>query len=490
MRLAELAVRSGPPLADGLPDPDIRGLCSDSRSLRHGELFAALPGDRTDGSRFLQQAFRRGAAAALVAPDAERHAREIGLATVVDPRPRQRLARMAAVFYEAQPDMVVAVTGTNGKTSTAHFLAELWRHSGRRAATIGTLGVGVNGDRRPPDGVPCLTTPDPVALHAELASLSRAGFDHAVLEASSHGLHQHRLDGVRIAVGILTSIGRDHLDYHGTEAAYHAAKRRLFSELVESGGTAVFNAAHVDPCTLEAARNRTLNIVTYGWPDGACWQALATETESGNQRLRIRTPAGEASVRFAPRGAFQAENALAAAAAAVASGLSVDDTVAGLAALTAPAGRLEEVAVHEGARVFVDYAHTPDALAAALEALRPHTPGKLHVVFGCGGDRDRGKRRSMGAVAARHADRVIITDDNPRSEDPAAIRAEAKQDAPDAREIGDRLEAIAAGIAALEAGDTLLVAGKGHETTQVVGGEATPFDDRAVVRRLTQRDDA
>ena len=487
MRLAELAARTGRPLPDGMPDPDIRGLSADSRSLHAGYLFAALPGGRTDGVEFLEDAVHRGAAAALVPPAAASRAKALGITTVADVVPRRRLARMAAAFYEAQPEAIVAVTGTNGKTSTAHFLAGLWRASGRRAAAIGTLGVGTGGagDRAPAG--PGLTTPDPVALHAELAALAGAGLRHAVIEASSHGLDQHRLDGVRIAVAVLTTIGRDHLDYHGSEHAYRAAKRRLFSELVAADGTAVFNADCADPATVAAAARRGLKVVTYGRTADADWRLAGVAPGEDGQVLRLSTPAGERTAAFVPLGRFQAENALAAVAAAVASGVPADAAVAGLPALTAPAGRLERVGARGGAAVFVDYAHTPDALAAALGALRPHAAGALHVVFGCGGDRDPGKRVLMGAVAARHADRVTVTDDNPRSEDPAAIRAQVLQGAPGAVEIGDRFEAIDAALAALADGDALLIAGKGHETTQAAGGAVTPFDDRAVARRLLGR---
>lgn len=487
MRLAELAARTGRPLPEGMPDPVIRGLSSDSRSLHAGYLFAALPGGQIDGIEFLEEAVHRGAAAALVPPAAASRAKALGITAVADVVPRRRLARMAAAFYGAQPDMVVAVTGTNGKTSTAHFLAELWRGAGLHAAEIGTLGVSAGPGTDLASAALNLTTPDPVTLHAELASLSEAGLNHAVLEASSHGLDQHRLDGVHIATGILTTVGRDHLDYHGTEHAYRAAKRRLFAELVTPGGTAIFNLASVDQDTLAAAERRDLNVVTYGRGDEADWQLKAVTPDVQGQVLQLLTPRGERIVPFGPLGQFQAENALAALVAAVVSDVPVDDVVNGLSSLTAPAGRLERVGTRGGASVFVDYAHTPDALAAALDALRPHVRGVLHVVFGCGGDRDSGKRLLMGEVAARHADRVTVTDDNPRSEDPATIRAEVLQGAPDAAEVGDRFEAIASALGSLRDDDALLVAGKGHETTQTVRGVATPFDDRAVVRHLLGR---
>ncbi len=490
MRLAELAARTGRPLPDGMPDPDIRGLSADSRSLHAGYLFAALPGGRIDGVEFLEDAVHRGAAAALVPPAAASRAKALGITAVADVAPRRRLARMAAAFYGAQPETVVAVTGTNGKTSTAHFLAGLWRASGLRAAAIGTLGVRTGSDGDQASAGPNLTTPDPVALHAELASLAETGLDHAVVEASSHGLDQHRLDGVHIAVAILTTIGRDHLDYHGSEHAYRAAKRRLFSELVAADGTAIFNADCADPETVAVAEERGLRVVTYGRTADADWRLAGVVPGEEGQILQLSTPYGERTAPFVPLGQFQAENALAAVAAAVVSGVPADAAIAGLPALTAPAGRLERVGSTGRGAVFVDYAHTPDALAAALGALRPHVAGALHVVFGCGGDRDPGKRVLMGEVAARHADRVTVTDDNPRSEDPAAIRAQVLRGAPDAVETGDRFDAIDAALAALGEGDALLIAGKGHETTQTAGGTVTPFDDRAVVRRLIGRGSA
>ena len=487
MRLAELAARTGSPLRKGIADPDIRGLSADSRSLRPGYLFAALQGGRTDGTEFLEDAARRGAAAALVPPAAITQAQVLGLAAIPDEQPRRRLARMAAAFYGSQPRIIVAVTGTNGKTSTAHFLAGLWRTCGIRAATIGTLGVriGVGSDQA--EGRLQLTTPEPVALHAELAALHDSGIAHAVLEASSHGLDQHRLDGVRIAIGILTTIGRDHLDYHGTEEAYRAAKRRLFSDLVIPRGTAIFNTESIDPATRAAAADRALDIVTYGRGPDADWRLLAAEPHGQGQRLHVGTPDGEWTASFTPLGAFQAENALAAAAAAAASGIPAEEAIAGLSPLSPPAGRLERVAAVGRAAVYVDYAHTPDALAAALVALRPHVVGLLHVVFGCGGDRDPGKRRLMGAVAGRYADRVTVTDDNPRSENPAAIRAAVLKGVRQATEIGDRRDAIADAIGSLAPGDALLIAGKGHESIQIVKGVATPFDDRVVAQCLAGR---
>ncbi len=484
MKLAELAARSGPPLPSGAPDPEIHGLSADSRSLRTGYLFAALPGVRQDGMAFLEEAVGRGAVAALVPPAAEARARTLGIAVVADALPRRRLARMAAVFHGSQPATVVAVSGTNGKTSTAHFLAGLWRHAGLAAAAVGTLGVRTRDAPAAAPSVPPLTTMEPVALHARLTALAQTGVTHTVLEASSHGLDQYRLDGTRIAVAVLTAMGRDHLDYHRTEHAYRAAKRRLFAELLAPGGTAIVNRDTASHDIVSGADRADVTVLGYGRSPGADWRLRAARPAGRGQRLHLSTPDGERTVRFGPPGGFQADNALAALAAAVTTGVPLDAALAGLESLQAPVGRLERVAAPDGASIFVDYAHTPDALAAALDALRPHAEGGLHVVFGCGGDRDPGKRVLMGEVAAERADRVTVTDDNPRSEDPAAIRAAVRRGAPDSLEIGDRRSAIEHALSQLQAGDVLLIAGKGHETAQIVQGEARPFDDRALVRSL------
>lgn len=486
MLLADLARASGRPLPRGSPNPDIAGLSADSRAVAPGFLFAALPGARADGAGFLDDALARGAAAVLAPPGAAvRRARGRGVAAVADRDPRRRLARMAAAFHGAQPATVAAVTGTNGKTSIAHFLAAIWRAQGLRAAAIGTLGVQAPGVGT--GGAGGLTTPDPVALHAGLARLAAAGVGHAVLEASSHGLAQRRLDGVRIRCGVLGTVGRDHLDYHGTVARYRAAKRRLFGELVEPGGAAVLNAdAPGAPAFCRAAARRGLRVVAYGRGAGAAWRIESSRPAGDGQELGIRAPGGRRAVAFPLIGGFQAENALAAAAAAAATGTAEEEALGALAALDAPAGRLERVARHRGAAAYVDYAHTPDALAAALAALRPHVAGRIHLVFGCGGDRDPGKRVLMGRAAARGADEATVTDDNPRTEDPARIRAEVLRGCPGAREEGDRRAAIRGALARLAPGDALLVAGKGHEAVQERGAEALPFDDREVVRGLAE----
>ncbi|MGF1640834.1 MAG: UDP-N-acetylmuramoyl-L-alanyl-D-glutamate--2,6-diaminopimelate ligase [Rhodospirillales bacterium] len=463
---------------------DITGLASDSRRVEPGYLFAALPGTRADGRAFLQDAVRRGAVAVLAPPGTSCPPAAAGstgtpVALITDDNPRRRLALLAARFFGRQPATVAAVTGTNGKTSVVWFLRQIWAHLGRPAASLGTLGLCAPGL----EVGGSLTTPDPVDLHATLARLADAGVDCLAMEASSHGLAQHRLDGVRIAAAAFTNLTRDHLDFHGTSQAYLAAKTRLFSEVVAAGGTAVINADSPEfPAVAAAAAEGGLAVLGYGGrgADLAIDEAIPV---ADGQRLRL-TVRGEAAEVVLPLvGDFQAGNALAALGLAIATGSDARAACAALTTLQPVPGRLERAARRSnGAAVYVDYAHTPDALAAVLRALRPQTTGRLVVVFGCGGDRDRGKRPEMGRIAARLADRVIVTDDNPRSEPAAAIRRDVRAGCPDAIEIGDRGEAIGTAVAALEAGDVLVVAGKGHETGQIVGDRVLPFDDARVAR--------
>ncbi|MBK8909512.1 MAG: UDP-N-acetylmuramoyl-L-alanyl-D-glutamate--2,6-diaminopimelate ligase [Rhodospirillales bacterium] len=455
----------------------ITGLTSDSRQVKPGYLFAALPGGRTDGTAFISESIARGAAAVLTrAPDFER--RE-SVAVIVDANPRRRLALLASRFYGRQPDVVAAVTGTNGKTSVVSFLRQIWTHAGRAAASVGTLGVQAPDAARSGS----LTTPDPVELHATLAELADAGVDHLALEASSHGLSQHRLDGVRIAAAAFTNLTREHLDYHGSMADYLDAKRRLFAELVDAGGSCVVNADDAAGAEMiAAAEPRGIAVMTYGHA-GRDVRLTAITPAAEGQRLELVVEGKTHCVSVPLVGVFQASNALCAAALAMATRVPAEVTVQALMALQGVRGRLELAArLDSGARVYVDYAHTPDALAAALAALRPHAAGRLIVVFGCGGDRDAGKRPEMGRIAAVLADHVIVTDDNPRGEDSAAIRRAILAGCPSATEIGDRAEAIAAAVAMLGTGDVLLIAGKGHETGQIVGDRVLPFDDAAAVR--------
>ncbi len=454
---------------------DFTGLTSDSRKVGPGYLFAALPGSRTDGARFLSDAVARGARAVLARPEMAGDAAALGVAFIADDNPRLRLARMAAAFYGAQPDIVAAVTGTKGKSSIVAFLREIWTRLGKPAASLGTVGVvGPKGETPLSH-----TTPDPVEIHHLLAELKRDGVEHLAIEASSHGLDQYRLDGVVVSGAGFTNITRDHMDYHATFEDYLAAKLRLFTELVVEGGVAVVNsdAEHSD-AFIAAARKRGLRLLTVG-ETGESIRLTSRQSQGEAQALTITHEGETYHVRLPLAGAFQASNALVAAGLAIGLGEPADKVFEALGHLKGAPGRLEKVAFAiSGAPIYVDYAHTPDSLEKVLKALRPHTRGKLHVMFGCGGDRDKGKRPLMGQIAAALADDVIVTDDNPRSEVPAIIRKEILAAAPDAREIGDRAEAIRAGIAALKAGDVLVLAGKGHETGQYVGNDVLPFSDR------------
>jgi UDP-N-acetylmuramoyl-L-alanyl-D-glutamate--2,6-diaminopimelate ligase len=479
MRLADLVGEAMRLSGDGTLE--ITGLTADSRAVRPGVLFAALPGGTVDGRAFIAEAVEHGAAAVLVAEGAV-VALPARVALVTATRPRHAFARMAGRFFGRQPATVVAVTGTNGKTSTAVFTEQLWSALGVQAASLGTLGLDGPVLCRPGR----LTTPDPVRLHEILAEAADAGVEALCMEASSHGLDQSRLDGVHVAAAAFTNLSRDHLDYHGTEEAYAEAKRRLFTDVLEPGGTAVLNAD--DPSfavlmrTTERAGRRVLD---YGAAaTDLCLEACDALPEG--QRLRLSVLGHRHTVVLPLIGAFQAANALAALGLVIATGADPAKATAALAGLRGVPGRMQMVGRVAGASVIVDYAHTPDALRVALTALRPHVGGRLIVVFGCGGDRDRGKRPQMGAIAAALADRVIVTDDNPRTETPAAIRAEILAGAPEAEAIGDRRTAIGLAIAALEAGDVLLLAGKGHETGQIVGAATLPFDDREEARKALQ----
>jgi UDP-N-acetylmuramoyl-L-alanyl-D-glutamate--2,6-diaminopimelate ligase len=485
--LDELLARCGePPGGTGnTAAARIAGLTADSRAVRPGFLFAALPGARTDGARFLAEAVAAGAAAVLAPPGLAWPEGVPRVPVVESAEPRALLARLAAAFHGAQPEVVVAVTGTNGKTSTVDFLRQLLAGAGHRAASLGTLGLVAEGF---PQGG-SLTTPDPVALHATLAALARAGVTHLAMEASSHGLDQHRLDGVRLAAAGFTNLTRDHLDYHGSMAAYRAAKLRLFEALLPAGAPAVFHA-DMEAETLAALRaiaaRRGLRAIEVG-EAGREIRLLGQTPLPRGQRLLLEMEGARAEVELALPGRFQADNVLVAMGLAHGLGLPRERLLALLPGLLGVRGRMELAAtLPNGAAVYVDYAHTPDALSRLLAALRPHVaPGaRLHVLFGAGGERDPGKRPLMGAAAAAAADMVWITDDNPRGEDPAAIRAAILAAAPGARDAGPREAAIAAALAALGPGDVLAVAGKGHESGQTIAGVTHPFDDVEVVRRL------
>ena len=460
----------------GSGEVEISGLALDSRAVSAGDLFAALPGTHTDGARFIAQARAAGAVAVLGDPGT---AGATDLPALVALEPRAALARVAARFFGRQPRTVVAVTGTAGKSSVVTFARQLWSGLGIAAASLGTLGLQTSDAA----GEGSLTTPDPITLQRQAAGLAARGIDHLAVEASSHGLDQRRMDGLRLAAAAFTNISRDHFDYHGSAAAYYAAKRRLFADLLPSGGVAVLNADVPEFADLAGlAVDRRLRVLDYG-ERGRALRLLARRPSAHGQELEVELLGRRHAFATPLVGGFQASNLLAAAGLVLAADDRVAEVLGLLGRLRAPAGRMELVARHSsGAAAFVDYAHKPEALAKALEALRPHTTGRLVVVFGCGGDRDPGKRPLMGEIAARLADRVIVTDDNPRGEDPALIRQAVLAAASGAVEIGGREEAIRAAFAGLGAGDTLLVAGKGHETYQIVGERVLPFDDAEILR--------
>lgn len=460
---------------------DIAGVTADSRQVVPGDVFAALPGTRSDGRAFIGEAVARGAVAILAPPDTVWPVGVPRRPLITDAEPRRCLARMAAVLAGPQPRTVVAVTGTNGKTSTVEFLRQFWGLAGHKSASLGTLGLIAAGF----DPGPGLTTPDPVSLAETLAGLARAGVARVAMEASSHGLDQFRLDGVALAGAAFTNLTRDHLDYHGTIEAYRLAKLRLFDALLPPGAPAVVHAT-IDPDTLTAlraiAKTHRLALTTVG-EGGERFRLLATTPRPDGQVLDLDLDGTRRSVFLPLPGRFQADNVLGAAALAEAFGDS--DPISRFDGLVGVRGRMELAArLPNGAAVYVDYAHTPDALDRLLTALRPHTTGRLAVVFGAGGDRDRGKRPLMGTAASRLADIAIITDDNPRSEDPATIRAAIRAACPDGMEIGDRARAIEAGLSLLGPGDVLVVAGKGHEQGQTIGTDVIPFDDASIVRSL------
>lgn len=471
-RLSELGLA-----APGGADPLLTGLTADSRAVAPGMLFAALPGSRVHGAAHAAAAAAAGAAAILT--DAAgaaliRAAGGLDAALVPAEDAREAFARAAALWFGRQPETVVAVTGTNGKTSVATFARQIWTARGHSAINIGTTGI--EGAFAAPSAH---TTPDTLALHRILAEAAGQGVTHAAMEASSHGLDQRRLDGVTLAAAAFTNLTQDHLDYHGTMEAYWQAKRGLFDRLLPPGGAAVVNID--DPRGMELAflcTGRGHRLIRVGTAEGAHLRLLASRPDATGQEIRVEWQGRPLQMRLPLIGAFQAMNALTAAALVFGAGEDAEAALACLPGLAGVRGRMQHVATRgNGAPVFVDYAHTPDALATALAALRPHVMGRILVVFGAGGDRDRAKRPLMGAAAAAHADALIVTDDNPRTEDPATIRAAIRAACPEAEEVPDRAEAILRGVDALMPGDALLIAGKGHETGQIVGTDIYPFDD-------------
>jgi UDP-N-acetylmuramoyl-L-alanyl-D-glutamate--2,6-diaminopimelate ligase len=479
MKLSSLFSQAVPETARDL---EITGLTADSRQVRPGFLFAALKGVAAHGGDFVAQAEANGAAAVLSGGDL---ASSAGLPEIVAPDPRAAFAAAASAFYPLRPATIVAVTGTNGKSSTVDFLRQIWTHAGKRAASLGTLGaIG-------PNGVVDLghTTPDPAAVHATLSQLAADGVTHAAMEASSHGLEQHRLDGVRFAAAAFTNLTQDHLDYHPDMGAYRDAKLRLWS-LVKEAAPAIINADAAESAAFEAgAKARKLDVVLCGWraPRAHALKIVEIQPRPNAQSMTLLWAERETQVELPLIGEFQAINAVCAAALALSLGEDPHAVWAAMAALKPVRGRMEHVGqTRSGGHVFVDYAHTPDGLDVLLRAARPHAPGRIVAVFGCGGDRDAGKRPKMGAIAARQADVVIVTDDNPRGEEAAAIRAQVLQGAPNAREIGDRAQAIREAVAMLKAGDALMIAGKGHETGQIIKGVTHPFSDQDVARKALE----
>jgi UDP-N-acetylmuramoyl-L-alanyl-D-glutamate--2,6-diaminopimelate ligase len=462
----------------------VTGVAVDSRAVKPGDVFFALAGNKTDGARFIDSAIDLGAVA--VAGD---HAPQGDLRVpfVTTPNPRRALAHAAAKFYPRQPATIAAVTGTSGKTSVAAFTRQIWQRLGHASASIGTIGLV--SPKRTIYG--SLTTPDPIALHRQLDEIAGEGVTHLAFEASSHGLDQFRLDGVRVSAGGFTNLTRDHMDYHPDVAHYLAAKLRLF-DLVATGGAAVISADHdCSQAVIDAARALSLRIIAVGGKGDGAGEGIGlvqADIDGFAQKLSLEHRGRRHAVRLPLVGEFQIENALVAAGLAIGTGSEPNAVFASLEHLEGAKGRLERVGERNGAPIFVDYAHKPDALAKALQALRPYAKRKLVVVFGAGGDRDAGKRPLMGAIATENADGVIVTDDNPRSENPHLIRSEILSTAKGARDIGDRAEAIRTAIAGLQPGDALLIAGKGHETGQIVGDRTLPFSDHdAVAAALAPR---
>lgn len=487
MQLTTALHRAGLPTDGCGHDPEVSGITADSRQVRPRMIFAAIAGNRADGRAFITQALQQGACAIISTPDACAAVRQAGhdIACIATDDPRHALSVMAAALMPAMPGHVVAVTGTNGKTSTVEFVRQIWQHQGHAAASIGTLGI--ISPTVPALSGPSLTTPDGVTMALTLGTLHEHGVDDIAIEASSHGLAQRRLDGVPLAAAGFSNLTRDHLDYHGDMDSYRAAKLRLFDTLLPPGGLAVANA-DMEGATLEALRaiamKRGLDLRLVG-EGGDAIRLLRVTPRPDGQVLDVECNGTRHEVATRLPGRYQVDNMLLAAGLAASSRDMMSAAINCLPALVGVRGRMEHaVTLPNGAAVYVDYAHTPDALERLLLSLRPHASGRLVAVFGAGGDRDRGKRPLMGAVAGRLADMAIVTDDNPRTEDAAAIRREVMAGAPDASDIGGRRQAIAEGLSRLKAGDVMVVAGKGHEQGQTVGTTVLPFDDVSVIREL------
>ena len=467
MRLSDLTGIDG--------EAAVTGFAIDHRKVTKGNIFGAFRGERFDGESFIPQAIAHGALAVVARPEATIE----GAVHIADAEPRRRFAALAGKYYGPYPEVIVAVTGTNGKTSTVEMARQMWRIGGHRSASIGTLGV-TTADDQVKTG---LTTPDIVTFLSNMAGLERMGISHVAYEASSHGLDQYRSEGLPVRAAAFTNFSRDHLDYHPDMDSYFAAKMRLFDEVVDSDGVAVVWTGDAKSAeVVEHAERRGLTLITVG-PGAQTIELVEQVPTALGQRLLLRYEGREINLMLPLIGAYQANNVLTAAGLLLATGSDPADVVAAMGRVSPVRGRLERAVISRaGAPVYVDYAHTPDALEAAIAALRPHVEGKLIIVFGAGGDRDKGKRAPMGAVAGRLSDIAIVTDDNPRTEDPAAIRREVMEGAVGAMEIGDRRSAIAEAIRLAGTNDIVLIAGKGHETGQVVGDLVLPFDDALVAR--------
>jgi len=459
-----------PPNSDSI---EITGLSADSRKVRPGYLFAALPGIKVDGRNFIGHAINNGAAAVL-APEGTKAPKSVPLAT--SPDARAALAHMASEFYSFQPAIIAAVTGTNGKTSVTHFTHQIWNFLGHKTSSIGTLGLQTGNASQMPN----LTTPDPIALHSALASLTKSGITHVVLEASSHGLDQKRIDGVKLSAAGFTNFSHDHLDYHGDARSYLSTKVRLFSDILPPTATAILNADNPEyPIISNAFDGQKL---TYGKKGKDLTLKTARPTKLG-VRLQLAVMGKNYDVDIPLLGMFQSYNVLCAAGLAIACGEDANNVIAALARLDCVPGRMQLAGQLSGGKVYVDYAHTPDAVEKVLTATREYTNGRILIVIGCGGERDPTKRPLMGEVSVKNADVTIITDDNPRSDDPAKIRAEIMATANGAYEIGNRASAIVEAISLLEQDDVLIIAGKGHEKTQTIGETSYPFDDLAIAQQ-------
>jgi UDP-N-acetylmuramoyl-L-alanyl-D-glutamate--2,6-diaminopimelate ligase len=467
-----------PPGADSIL---VSGITAASAAVGPGAIFAGIPGAKVDGTAFVADAVARGAKA-IVVGKGKGVVVPAGVALIEVENPRAALAKIAAKFFQRQPRCAVAVTGTSGKTSVADFTRQIFSALGHSAASIGTIGIVKPGGAI----YGSLTTPDPVTLHAMLAELADEGVTHLAFEASSHGLDQYRLDGVVLTAAAFTNLGRDHMDYHPTVEDYLNAKLRLFTELLKPGQTAVINTDGARSGDVAAAaKAHGLRLLTVG-TSGEALRRTALTRDGFQQRIEVQAGGKVYDVRLPLVGAYQAENALVAAGLAIATGEKTGDVLGALSGLKGVPGRLEIIGERNGGLAIVDYAHKPEALTAALDACRPFATGRLISVFGCGGDRDRGKRPIMGRISVEKADLTIVTDDNPRTEPAAAIRKEILAGAPGAREIGDRAEAISAAIALMGPGDVVLIAGKGHETGQIIGDRVVPFSDHDEVRRALQ----